>query len=198
MYRSTPPRLAQRAARACLAAVGWRPLGERPTAPKFVLIAAPHTSNWDLVLMLLFAIHFDLSISWVGKHTLFRPPLGPLMRWLGGIPVDRRASHDVVKHLAEVFAAADRLVIAVPTEGTRSRTEHWKSGFYWIARGAGVPIVLGTLDYARKLGGFGPTVAPTGDVKADMDVIRAFYADKIGRHPEEFGPVRLRDEEPTS
>ncbi len=188
------PRLAQRLARRALRLVGWSPLGERPLEEKFVLIAAPHTSNWDLPLMLLLAIHFDLSISWVGKHTLFRRPFGGLMRWLGGIAVDRRAHHDLVAHLSEVFANAERLVIAVPAEGTRGRTEHWKSGFYWIARGAGVPIVLGTLDYATKRGGFGPTLRPTGNVAADMDLIRAFYADKVGLHPEKFGPVRLADE----
>jgi 1-acyl-sn-glycerol-3-phosphate acyltransferase len=159
-----------------------------------VLIAAPHTSNWDLAYLLALGEAFELRVSWLGKHTLFRPPLGAVMRSVGGIPVVRHKKGQLVTEAAKLFAERKELALVVPAEGTRSRSEYWKSGFYHIARSAGVPIVCGYLDYARKRGGFGLAVLPTGDVRADMDRIRAFYADKVGRFPEKFGPVRLQEE----
>lgn len=177
-----------------LSLIGWKPFGARPEPKRFVLIAAPHTSNWDLPITLLLASYFEVDISWMGKHTLFEPPLGWLMTRLGGIPVDRRAKHDMVKSSAELLNSREELALMVPAEGTRSRAEYWKSGFYWIAREAGVPIVLGLLDYGRKEGGFGPAILPTGDVRADMDKIREFYAGRVGLYPDNFGPVRLKDE----
>jgi len=116
------------------------------------------------------------------------------MRSVGGIPVVRHQRGQLVAEASKLFAERDELALVVPAEGTRSRAEHWKSGFYHIARSAGVPIVCGYLDYARRRGGFGLTLPATGDVRADMDRIRAFYADKVGRYPEKFGPVRLQDE----
>jgi 1-acyl-sn-glycerol-3-phosphate acyltransferase len=177
-----------------LRAIGWRPAGEPPELPRYVLIAAPHTTNWDLPVMLAFGLYYGLRIQWFGKHTLFAPPFGGLMRAVGGIPIDRRARHDMVKQAADALRAAPSMVLAVPPEGTRKRTEYWKSGFYWIAHEAGVPIVCGFLDYGRREGGFGPTVWTTGVPAADMATIRAFYREKIGLYPENFGPVRLRDE----
>ena len=181
-------------ARACLAVVGWRAELEVPAEPKYVLIAAPHTSNWDGVLMLLCGAACGVQLAWVAKHTLFRPPLGWLLRATGGIPVDRRVQTHAVEHLAEIFRAYDKLALAVPPEGTRRRAPCWKSGFYYVAQTAGVPICLGYLDYGRKRGGLGPLLRPTGDVRADMDVIRAFYADKKGLYPESQGPIRLQQE----
>jgi 1-acyl-sn-glycerol-3-phosphate acyltransferase len=166
----------------------------RPASPRFVLIAAPHTSNWDLAYLLALAESFDLRVSWLGKHTLFYPPLGFVMRRVGGIPVVRHQRGQLVAQATKLFAERETLALVVPAEGTRSRAEHWKSGFYHIARSAGVPIVCGYLDYARRRGGFGLTLDATGDVRADMDRIRAFYADKVGRYPEKFGPVRLQEE----
>jgi 1-acyl-sn-glycerol-3-phosphate acyltransferase len=116
------------------------------------------------------------------------------MRALGGIPVRRDRRNNLVAQVAEAFASASDLALVVPAEGTRGRTEYWKSGFYHMARTAKVPIVCGYLDYARKRGGFGHEFEPSGDVARDMDVVRAFYADKVGKYPECFGPVRLRDE----
>jgi 1-acyl-sn-glycerol-3-phosphate acyltransferase len=159
-----------------------------------VLIAAPHTSNWDLAYLLALAETFDVRISWLGKHTLFRPPLGALMRSVGGIPVVRHQRGQLVAYATKLFAERAELALAVPAEGTRSRAEYWKSGFYHIARSAGVPIVCGYLDYARRRGGFGLSFEPTDDVRADMDRVRAFYADKVGRYPACFGPVRLKEE----
>jgi 1-acyl-sn-glycerol-3-phosphate acyltransferase len=185
-------------ARAFLRATGWEPEGERPGAPRFVLIAAPHTSNWDLAYLLALAETYDLHVSWMGKHQIFRWPFGGLFRSLGGIPIRRHERADRVGAMAREFAERDEFALVVPAEATRSWAPHWKSGFYHIARRANVPIVMGFLDYARRRGGFGPVFFPTGDVGKDMDVIRAFYADKTGKFPDQFGPVRLREEEDES
>lgn len=181
--------------RTYLRAFGWREEGGRPTAKAFVLIAAPHTSNWDLPITLALTYVYDVPIRWAGKHTLFVFPWGLVMRALGGIPIRRDRRENRVEQLAALFDDDPSLVLTVPAEGTRSRTEHWKSGFYHVARAANVPIVCGYLDYARKRGGFGLELVPSGDVRADMDRIRAFYADKLGKYPEKFGPVRLREED---
>jgi 1-acyl-sn-glycerol-3-phosphate acyltransferase len=183
-------------ARGFLRATGWRPEGASPRdLRKFVLIAAPHTSNWDLVYLLALAEVYDLRISFMMKHTVFRGPFGPLFRSLGGIPIRRHLRENLVKQMVEAFAERDELVLVVPAEGTRRRVERWKSGFYHIAREARVPIVLGYLDYARRRGGFGPALVPTGRIADDMDVIRDFYADKSGRHPALFAEPRLREED---
>lgn len=174
---------------------GWSAEGAPPAIPKYVLIAAPHTSNWDLFWMLLLAAHFELSPRFMAKHTLFRGPMGWVMRAVGGIPIARHRAGDVVTRSVEAFAASDALALMVPAEGTRARAEYWKSGFYRIAREAGVPIVPSFLDYARKAGGFGEPFHPTGDVRADMDRVRVFYADKTGKYPACFGEVRLREED---
>ena len=182
------------AARTFLKLAGWRPEGTRPPAARYVLIAAPHTSNWDLAFLLAFAVLFDVRVSWMGKHVLFKPPHGWLMRRLGGIPIERERRGDMVEQMARAFAETDRLALVVPAEGTRRYVPYWKSGFYHIARRANVPIVLGYLDYRRRRGGFGPALLPSGDVPRDMDAIRAFYADKVGRFPDAFGAVRLKEE----
>lgn len=164
----------------------WRIEGKLPDTPKFVLIAAPHTSNWDLPVMLCLAFAFRTGLFWMGKDTLFRRPFGAIMRWSGGIPIDRSKSHNVVEQSAEHFRKAESLVMVVPPEGTRQKVRYWKTGFYRIAESAGVPIALGFLDYRRKVGGFGPTVVPTGDIEADMETIQAFYANITGKHSDQF------------
>lgn len=182
-------------ARLCLAAFGWRAVGVRPAEARYVLIAVPHTSNWDFPLMLLCGMALGVWPAWVGKDALFRPPFGWLMRFLGGIPIDRSASHNMVEQLAAEFGARSRLALAMPPEGTRSLAPHWKSGFYYVATLARVPIGLGYLDYAKKEGGIGTPLLPSGDLHADMERIRAFYAGKAGRHPELQGPMRLPAED---
>ena len=177
-----------------LSLTGWAPEGD-VLPERCVLIAAPHTSNWDLAYLLALTWVVGVRISWMGKHTLFRGPLGPVMRALGGIPVRRDRRGDLVAQMAAAFAQSPSLVLTVPAEGTRRYAPRWKSGFYRIAQAAEVPIVLGYLDYARRRGGFGPHVSATGDVKRDMDRIRAFYADKVARHPECFGPIELEAED---
>ncbi len=177
-----------------LRVAGWEAEGAKPVAKKFVLIAAPHTSNWDLPLMLAMALVFDMKISWMGKHSLFRGPMGWIMRALGGIPVRRHRAGNLVDQMARAFDEAESLCLTIPAEGTRSYVTHWKSGFYHIARKAGVPIQLSFLDYAHKRGGLGPSLMPTGDLRQDMDEIRDFYIDKVGLYPDMFGEIRLKEE----
>jgi 1-acyl-sn-glycerol-3-phosphate acyltransferase len=182
-------------ARWFLKLTGWEAEGAKPLERRFVLIAAPHTSNWDLAYLLALGEIFDVRTSWMGKHQLFRPPLGWIMRRLGGIPVVRHRSGNLVSAVAEEFERREDLALVVPAEGTRGYVAHWKSGFYHIARTAGVPIVLGYLDYASRRGGFGPMIYPSDDVRADMDEIRSFYADKSGKYPDQTGVIRLKEED---
>ena len=145
--------------------------------------------------MMATAYAMRVRLSWFGKHTLFAPPWGWFLRKLGGIPVDRRAPQSLVSQMAEKFKDSDELVLAVPAEGTRSKVKLWKSGFYHIAFESGVPIGLGYLDYARRLCGLGMFVEPSGNVREDMDQIRAFYRDIRGKHPELESEPRLQEEE---
>ncbi len=181
-------------ARMFLRLTGWQVVGERPAHRRYVLIAAPHTSNWDFPYMLAFAAVFDIEVTWMAKHNLFYPPMGWVMRALGGMPIVRHKNLNVVGSTVEAFKQRSELVIVVPTEGTRRRAEFWKSGFYHIAAGAGVPIVPSFLDYGKKRGGFGPALHVTGDMAKDMAYFREFYKGVEGRFPEEFGPIRLREE----
>lgn len=174
--------------RAFLHSAGWSVRGELPPhARKCVLIAAPHTSNWDLPYTLMVAFVLRLNVYWMGKHSLFFFPFGPLMRWLGGIAVDRTRSGSQVSASAAALKAADGQVqLTVPAEGTRGKTRHWKTGFYFIALEAGVPIILAYMDYSTKVAGLGPVFVPTGDVQADMLEIKRFYAGIKGRRPQQF------------
>jgi 1-acyl-sn-glycerol-3-phosphate acyltransferase len=167
---------------------GWTVHGELPAgAHKCVLIAAPHTSNWDLPYTLMVAFALRLNIHWMGKQSIFRWPFGSLMRWLGGIAVDRsRSTNLVAASAAALQEARGPVQLVVPPEGTRGRTRHWKTGFYFIALQAGVPIVLAYMDYARKRSGLGPVFTPSGDVDADMVQIKQFYAGIRGRNADQF------------
>lgn len=173
---------------------GWTVNPTKPPINKCVVLAAPHTSNWDVPVMLAMSWVIGVRISWVGKHTLFKPPLGWLMRLIGGVPVDRRSRNNAVEQMAAEFKRRDELYLMITPEGTRSRAEYWKSGFYYIALGAGVPIVLGLLDFKRRYGGLNEVLYPTGDIHKDMDQLRAFYAGASGKYPECFGPIRLKEE----
>lgn len=177
-----------------LRATGWRPVGT-PPSQRCVIIAAPHTSNWDLLWMLAFAWSFGLRPRFMMKHTVFVGPAGWLFRRVGGIAIERHRQGGVVKQMAEEFAARESLTLVVPPEGTRARTERWKSGFYHIAREAGVPVSLAFLDYGRREAGFGPEIEITGSVANDMDLVRDFYADKLGLHPHLHSEIRLVEED---
>jgi 1-acyl-sn-glycerol-3-phosphate acyltransferase len=174
---------------------GWRVEGRFPDAAKAVIIAAPHTSNWDLPAMLAIAYVLGIRPAWLGKRELFRWPFGWFMRRLGGVPVDRGARQNLVQQAVDRFGAVDRLHLVIPPSGTRSRATRWKSGFYHIARGARVPIVCAFLDYRRRVGGIGPVLAATGDLAGDMSRIRGFYAGVTGKFPASTTPVRLLEED---
>jgi 1-acyl-sn-glycerol-3-phosphate acyltransferase len=169
---------------AVLRLTGWTVAGSLPPdQPRCVLIGAPHTSNWDLPYTLMVAFVLRLNLRWMGKAQLFRAPFGPLMRWLGGIPVDRSQANQLVAASARFLRdARGALQLVVPPEGTRGGATRWRTGFYYIALGAGVPIVMAYMDYPRKLSGLGPVFQPTGDVDADMAWIRAYYAQYTGKH----------------
>lgn len=174
--------------RATLRLTGWTIEGSLPAhAAKSVLIAAPHTSNWDLPYTLMLAFSLHLRVYWMGKQSLFRAPFGGVMRWLGGIPVNREQSSNLVASSAQAMRAAKGpMQLIVPPEGTRGKTRHWKTGFYYIAQDAGVPIVLAFVDYGRKVGGLGPVFEPTGDLERDMADIKAFYAPIKGKNADQF------------
>jgi 1-acyl-sn-glycerol-3-phosphate acyltransferase len=167
---------------------GWKVLGKLPPgAEKSVLIAAPHTSNWDLPYTLMVAFSLRLTIYWMGKEQIFRFPFRGLMMWLGGIPVQREKSTNLVAASVEAIkAASGPLQLVVPPEGTRSKTRYWKTGFYHIAVGAQVPIVMAYMDYDKKISGLGPVFEPTGDLEADMTQIKAFYANFKGKNAAQF------------
>ena len=173
---------------AFLRLTGWKVVGSLPpNAVKSVLIAAPHTSNWDLPYTLMVAFVLRLNVYWMGKSSLFKPPFRGVMMWLGGLPVDRAQSNNLVAASSAAIAqAAGPLQLIVPPEGTRSGTRFWKTGFYYIAEGAGVPIVLAYLDYDKKVGGLGPVFQPTGDIESDMVAIKAFYAGVAGKNADQF------------
>jgi len=159
------------------------------------VIFYPHTSNWDTIIGLLAKLVLGLRIHFVGKDTLFRWPLRTLLVAWGGIPVNRREPKGFVDAIEREFARRDEFIVALAPEGTRGHTEFWKSGFYRIARTAKVPLALGFIDFPLREIGVGGYLDQTGDVAVDMARIRAFYADKRGRRPENQGPIRLRDEQ---
>jgi 1-acyl-sn-glycerol-3-phosphate acyltransferase len=168
---------------------------ELPIPAKCVVIAYPHTTNWDFPAALHVGTQSGVDIKWLGKRQLFRGPMGPIMRRLGGVSVERSANQGLVASLAAEFARVDSLALVVPAEGTRSKVEYWKSGFYRIAQAAGVPIVCAFVDGSTNSGGFGLVLTPTGDVKSDMDKIRAFYAGRTGLKPGNTTIPRLREED---
>jgi 1-acyl-sn-glycerol-3-phosphate acyltransferase len=180
--------------RAWLSAFGWRVEGSAPDVPQAVLLAAPHTSNWDLPFTLACAWVLGLDFRFVAKHTLFEGPAGGLLRAMGGIAVDRRSRENAVDRMAGLFAQHDKLILAVAAEGTRGSAKRWKTGFYWIARAAKVPIVMGFLDYGRKVGGMGDLFWPSGDPESDLHKIRNFYGPIKGKYPKKQGAIVFRAE----
>ncbi len=163
---------------------GWKSQGRKPDISRYVIIAAPHTSNWDFIYTLCLTFIYRIKPVIMMKDAWFRWPLGPLFRWLGVIPIDQSKSNNVVAQSIAHFNQSKNMILVLAPAGTRKRARQWRTGFYYIATGAGVPIVLGFLDYRRKIGGIGPTIHPTGDLEADMTVIQSFYKDIAGKHPE--------------
>jgi 1-acyl-sn-glycerol-3-phosphate acyltransferase len=183
--------ISQRLAHFILRLIGWRTHVIRPHTSKFVLIGAPHTSNWDFGILLLLIAADQLPIRFMGKDSLFRGPLGLLMRSLGGIPVNRRERTKLVDQIVAKFEEYDDFIIGIAPEGTRSKTKHWKTGFYYIALKAKVPIAMAYLDYGNKIIGVGPNFMPSGDLEADFEIIRDFYTGVVGKNPKKQGEIIL-------
>ncbi len=188
-YRGIAGELVRWLSMAYLRLSGWRMEGDWPPLAKAVVVAAPHTSNWDGINMLAAASYYRVSLRWMGKKSLTTGPFGRVVLWLGCVPIDRAGSHDVVRAMSDAFAATDRMILAIPPEGTRSLTREWKTGFYHIAVRAGVPIILTVLDYGTKTIRIAGVFHPTGDYAADIDAIRAPYRDAVGKVPEGFANV---------
>jgi 1-acyl-sn-glycerol-3-phosphate acyltransferase len=169
----------------------WKTAGQLPEIPKYVIIVAPHTSNWDLFYGIIIALALKLDAYFMAKQQLFRWPFGPIMKWLGGVPIDRSASDHTVDQVIRKFYENEKFVLAIAPEGTRRKVKYWKSGFYHIAEGAHVPILLGFLDYNTKSGGAGPLVMPSGDLDYDMQVIRNFYQSVTGKYADKSGPLTI-------
>lgn len=154
---------------------GWRLDGEIPNLPRLIVIGAPHTSNWDGLLLGLLWLALGIDFKWMGKHTLFRPPFGRILQWLGGVPINRSANHGVVAATIETFQQRDQLILVIAPEGTRRQVSRWKTGFYHIAAGAGVPIVPGVIHNAARRVELTPAIYPTGDAEADISRILERY-----------------------
>ena len=187
------PRRGSRSGRALAAAVyrvlGWRFCGTLPDVPKAVIVVAHHTSNWDFVIGAVAMFALGVRVSWLGKHTIFRGPLGPVMRWLGGIPVHRSVQAGVVEQTVDAFRRADRLLLALSPEGTRRAVPRWRTGFYHMARRAGVPIVPIALDWGDKAIVLGPALHPSGNVDVDLRRLGSFFAGTTPRRREGLSPV---------
>jgi 1-acyl-sn-glycerol-3-phosphate acyltransferase len=176
--------------------IGWKVVGTWPPVRKFVFMVAPHTSNWDMPIGLIAGFSSGILLHWpygfMMKENMFRGPLGPIMRKLGGLAINRSSANDVVQQMADIFAEHDDLILAVTPEGTRSHQEYWKSGFYYIAIAAKVPIVPVAFDYGRREVGLGEPITLTGDREKDIEVFRAFFQGVTPKRPKNFGPVRFR------
>jgi 1-acyl-sn-glycerol-3-phosphate acyltransferase len=188
-----PASLARRSMLGILRLFGWRGVFVPLPAPKGIILVYPHTSNWDFIIGLLFKLGVGLPAHWMGKHTLFRWPLGRFFRYTGGIAIRRDEQSGAVDATLAEFAQRDHMWLAITPEGTRSHTAYWKSGFYRIALAGNLPVGLGYIDYATNTVGIDRYVTFTGDQAADFALIRAFYAHKRGRRPENAGDIRLRE-----
>lgn len=186
------PTLLRRAALGLLRLFGWRSVLVWPTEPRGVIIVYPHTSNWDFIIGMLFRIGHGLPANWIGKAEMFPQPFAGLLKRLGGIPVDRRRATGFLDALLEEFRRRDWIWVAIAPEGTRSRADHLKSGFYQLAVAAAVPVALGYIDYSSRTVGIDTYLRMSGDRDADLARIRDFYADKRGRRPELAGQLRFR------
>jgi 1-acyl-sn-glycerol-3-phosphate acyltransferase len=172
---------------------GWRVVSTPPPAPKGVVIIYPHTSNWDFILGVLARSVLGLRMHWVGKHSLFSWPFETIMRALGGVPVDRRSAHGLVEQLQKEFERYEQFFLTITPEATRSRTDHWKSGFYHIARALDVPLGMACIDYGKREVNLTRWYTLTGDVEHDLTQIRAAYAGCRGKRPELAGEIRFRE-----
>jgi len=172
--------------------VSWEAVGDIPDFPKFVMILAPHTSNWDLLFILAVLYALGIKFYWFGKKEIFRWPVSGFLNWLGGIPIDRDSRKHMVQQTTGIIHSREQIIVGIAPEGTRSKTKHWKTGFYHIAHQTQIPIVFAFLDYDLKVGGFGPIMNPTGDIKEDIKTIRQFYSEITAKYPENVGDIAIK------
>ena len=172
--------------------MGWHIRTVPLDQSKYIMIGAPHTSNWDFVIGYLMMTAIGLKLSWVGKHTLFRKPYGWFLRWIGGIPVNRELSTKFVDQVVQKFNSLDHLIVVMSPEGTRKKTEGWRTGFYYMAKGAEVPVLAGFLDYPNKVGGIGKVIQLTGDMETDIQKFQEFYSGITGKYPEKMTEISFR------
>ena len=170
-------------ARFWMRVAGWRVDGSLPALPKFVLIGAPHTSNWDFVLFLGVIFTLRANVKFMGKAELFRPPFGWFFYFCGGVPVDRKKSSGLVEQMVEACNKSSQFILTIAPEGTRHHVTEWKRGFYHIAKGAGIPIVMAVVDGKKKTVRVGQVYHPTGDIEADMKAITGFFEGVVGINP---------------
>lgn len=169
--------------------LGWKILNGFPKElDKYIIIAAPHTSNWDFPIAVLVKFAEGLPIKFIGKHTLFKPPFGFFFRALGGTPVDRTKSKNMVQSLIEVFNTQDKFIFALSPEGTRKKVSTWKTGFYHVAQGANVPVVMATLDFGKKQILLSKPYTLTNDIEKDFLYFHEFFKDVKGKNPDKFDP----------
>jgi 1-acyl-sn-glycerol-3-phosphate acyltransferase len=178
-------------ATAMLRLVGWKAALAPLPGPKGIIVVYPHTSNWDFPIGYLYKLASGLPLSWVGKDSLFRWPVGGLLRRMNGIPANRRERTGLIGQLQREFQRRDWMWLAIAPEGTRSHVPHWKSGFYRLALAAGVPVGLAFIDYRTRVVGIREYVTLSGDREADMARIRQAYAGMVGKHPELAGGIQL-------
>lgn len=185
--------------RLVLKLAGWKVVGTPPPDVKrYVLVSYPHTSTWDFFLLLSYAHLVDMPLKFMIKDTMFRFPLGPIMRALGGIPIDRSKSRNTVEKMAQAIKSADYIALSVPPEGTRKYVPHFKTGFYYVALAAEVPLLLSFIDGPNKRFGTGPLVHLTGVPDVDLEQMRAFYGEMKGINPEKTGPIAFKEVPPSS
>ncbi len=163
---------------------GWRLDINLPDTQRYVIIGYPHTSNWDFVLGMLAKWALNVPLNWVAKHSIFWGPFRPLFISMGGVPLDRKTTQGFIQKNIALFQARDKFILGLMPEGTRSKVDHLRTGFYYIAHGAQVPIALAYFDYPKKVVGIGKVLIPSGDIHSDFEIIKAFYQDKVGCRPE--------------
>lgn len=178
--------------RICLNICGWKTVYDLPTDKRYVVIAAPHTSNWDFPLGIFYIFSAGVPFRYMGKDALFRWPQKYLFKALGGIGVDRNNKNKLTSRMAQFINSQDKIALALSPEGTRSKLSYWRTGFYYIALEAKVPIAMAVLDYGNREIGVKTTFMPSGDFEADLKIIRDFYKDVKGKHPEKQGPIEIK------
>lgn len=168
---------------AVLSVLGWQIVGQVPNLPKFVMIGAPHTSNWDFPLAMLLFMALGVRVSWMGKHTFVDGPLKRLWHWLGGVAIDRQAAHGIVEQMVNAFNSREKFILGITPEGTRRKVTEWKTGFYHIAHGARIPILPVAINYPVKTFSLHPIFLPSGKLQVDLPQIQSLYAHVQGKRP---------------